>query len=219
MVFEPSFPHRLETFRLRLLVEKIKPVVMDIHEFEWRYLSVLGVLLAFLDIKIETQERSQWRSSLPKTKDWCIAARSEVSGYGELIFWKCWTTKNLTQKSILMVFQSNRLSQNYSCHLRPCWKKLSEKWKRILSLNKSKKLSIFGSGRMLIEKTSGLTFEFESSSLSLRMLIVITIWKIQPVVSENHLFDNRDESLSVTFFGQIQRSISMVFQRNPPLQE
>ena len=34
MVFEPNFPHRLETFRLRPLVEKVKPVVMDIHEFE-----------------------------------------------------------------------------------------------------------------------------------------------------------------------------------------
>ena len=72
---------------------------------------------------------------------------------------------------------------------------------------------------MLIQKTSGLNFEFQSFSLSLRKLIVITIWEIQPVVTENHHFDNRDESLLVTIFRQMQRSISMVFQSNPPLQE
>ena len=43
IVLRPNSPPKVETFQLRPLVEYIKPVVMERHEFGWRDFSILGI--------------------------------------------------------------------------------------------------------------------------------------------------------------------------------
>ena len=49
IVLETKFPPTVETFWLLIFLEWIKPVVLELHEFEWKKFTIMGVFLAFSD--------------------------------------------------------------------------------------------------------------------------------------------------------------------------
>ena len=55
---------------------------MEMHEFEWRIFSVLGIFFGILGtLGLQHKERIQGKKIELSTKDWDLGARSQIRGY------------------------------------------------------------------------------------------------------------------------------------------